>query len=113
MKEQIEEMASIMCRQYNDGKCLVYGKCEDNCSFREDYKRLYNAGYRKQEWISVDERLPETNEEVLVYSSVGKIYTACYIRVDGIEFWFENIDGFREITHWMPLPPPPKENKND
>lgn len=48
MKEQIEEMASIMCRQYNDGKCLVYGKCEDNCSFREDYKRLYNAGYRKQ-----------------------------------------------------------------
>ena len=70
--------------------------------------KIYDAGYRKQEWISVDERLPETNEEVLVYSSVGKIYTACYIRVDGIEFWFENIDGFREITHWMPLPEAPK-----
>lgn len=46
--KQIEEMASILCPQYNNGKCVVYGKCEDNCSFREDYKRLYNAGYRKQ-----------------------------------------------------------------
>ena len=29
---------------------------------------LYNAGYRKQgEWISVAERLPEKNREVLAY----------------------------------------------
>ena len=103
MKKQIEEMAKIMCR------CCSH-KCDDTSGcIVEDYaEAIYNEGYRKQEWISVDERLPETNEEVLVYSSVGKIYTACYIRVDGIEFWFENIDGFREITHWMPLPEAPK-----
>lgn len=97
-EKQIDEMA----RDLENHTCMSQFQAEIAS------KTLYLLGYRKQEWISVDVRLPETNEEVLVYSSVGKIYTACYIRVDGIEFWFENIDGFREITHWMPLPEAPK-----
>ena len=103
MKEHIDEMTKVLVDYTKKNHIMA------SHVILEDYaEQLYNAGYRKQEWISVDERLPETNEEVLVYSSVGKIYTACYIRVDGIEFWFENIDGFREITHWMPLPEGPK-----
>lgn len=37
-------------------------------------KYLYKKGYRKQEWISVEERLPEENEYVLVW--VGKVQVA-------------------------------------
>lgn len=103
MKEHIDEMTKVLVDYTKKNHIMA------SHAILEDYaEQLYEEGYRKQEWISVDERLPETNEEVLVYSSVGKIYTACYIRVDGIEFWFENIDGFREITHWMPLPEAPK-----
>lgn len=29
---------------------------------------LYNAGCRKQEWISVDERMPEPEKEVLIFA---------------------------------------------
>lgn len=105
MSKYITELANDIAKSCPD---LVENGCgNDNCVGCLAFK-LIGLGYQKQEWISVDERLPETNEEVLVYSSVGKIYTACYIRVDGIEFWFENIDGFREITHWMPLPEAPK-----
>lgn len=51
MEKQIEEMARILCRFYTseDDYC---GKCPD-CVVRDEAKRLYNAGYRKQiegEW---------------------------------------------------------------
>lgn len=55
MNEQIEEMARIICRDYNGGVCgLDETSCNYNCEWREIAKHLYNAGYRKQkegEWI--------------------------------------------------------------
>ena len=107
-EKQIEEMASIVCHQYNGGKCLVYGKCEDNCFFREDYKRLYNAGYRKQEWISVDERLPESSDiECLLYLDNGQIAIGWY-HVSAGAFVEGGIAVLNIVTHWMPLPEAPK-----
>lgn len=41
-----------------------------------------------QPWISVKDRLPEPSEKVLTY-------------------------GVKTVTHWMPLPEPPKENNNE
>lgn len=61
------------------------------------------------EWISVKDRLPEENTEVLIYCKtnsgkevffVDKIY---YFR--GLAIW----DCWHgEVTHWMPLPSAPK-----
>lgn len=71
---------------------------------------LYNAGYRKQEWISVDERLPMYGEIVLV-SAINKItgkhewfYLASYDRER--KWWNGALIG--KVTHWMPLPEAPK-----
>ena len=74
--------------------------------------QLTNAlkGYLEQEWISVDERLPMYGELVLV-SSMDKItkkhgwfYLASY---DEERKWW-NGASFGRVTHWMPLPEPPK-----
>ena len=62
----------------------------------------------KGEWTSVDERLPETDKKVLVCYSNGSMDIAKYIRADGFEFWFEETIFTKHITHWMPLPEPPK-----
>ena len=68
---------------------------------------LQNAnGVTVQEWISVEDRLPEDDIDVLAYSSIGeesRIYPACYS--NGV--WFDcvfNATATDTTTHWMPLP---------
>jgi hypothetical protein len=82
---------------------------------------LQMAGYRKQEWISVEERLPTCRELVLVSSmdlstkKHGWFYLARYTNLqnDGVRFddkrWLTEDGGiFGRVTHWMPLPEVPK-----
>lgn len=61
-------------------------------------------------WISVEERLPDGDDKVLV-SYLGYVNIAFY-RWDHV-FELPNtvmIDPHKgNITHWMPLPEPPKE----
>ena len=61
-------------------------------------------------WISVEDRLPEPGVVVLVYSKLGCTYFShrLYNHVDGKPFCIEYSGGW-EVTHWMPLPEPPKE----
>ena len=48
-EKQIEEMARIICRDYNGGICATDGfVCNYNCEWTQIAKHLYNAGYRKQ-----------------------------------------------------------------
>ena len=54
-------------------------------------------------WISVKDKLPEGYIRVLVISAV-KQHVALYMG-DRFVVWGESIKG---VTHWMPLPKPPK-----
>ena len=48
-EKQIEEMARIVCDNYNNGGCEIDGYvCNYRCSHYVDCERLYNAGYRKE-----------------------------------------------------------------
>jgi hypothetical protein len=78
-----------------------------------DYFMGYKEGYEsaKPKWISVNDDLP-----ALVITPC-LIYADGWIRVAdwshdrrGIDWWFY-VDGEYnpEVTHWMPLPEPPKE----
>ena len=66
------------------------------------------------EWISVKERLPEVNKLVLCYRYNPSQYRiGFYIGAN----YTEDVAAFRNtneifsfgVTHWMPLPEPPKE----
>lgn len=106
-EKQIEEMAKtigIPCYKrinaYGDGsqECPSPLPCNE-CTA----ELLYNAGYRKQVWISVEERLPKDAERVLVYGEKGICFATRYKRD-----WMTPMRYNGEITHWMPLPEPPK-----
>lgn len=57
-------------------------------------------------WISVEERLPEENGKYIVCTAKGSVYcTKFSIDVRG-SF---HTDMYTHVTHWMPLPEPPKE----
>lgn len=59
----------------------------------------------QNEWISVKDRLPETRKRVLVFIKKPANYTS--IDTDRIvdDRW---VRWGRYVTHWMPLPEPPK-----
>ena len=73
----------------------VWNECEQRLSKEEP------SG-----WISVEERMPEDSEDVLMY--FGHIYMGFHTS----EGWHfaeegERVGGLRFITHWMPLPKKP------
>jgi hypothetical protein len=66
-------------------------------------------------WISVKDRLPEQDMQILAWSGgLGDIPPFC---TGGYELWNWSIKfspndcRLTGITHWMPLPEPPKEEK--
>ena len=78
---------------------------------------LLDSGVTVQEWISVKDRLPDLiscnagtaySEAVIAWTSGRKAMIAVW---DGID-WIAPFDYWEawgeEITHWMPLPEPPK-----
>jgi hypothetical protein len=138
-KEQIKEMAAYLFK-------FAPILSENNCHYVAE--QAYKDGYRKQEWISVDERLPESGVLCLMccdvkrYDGTHRQYICdgfhaerfkekCYF-TDGEcateyneetdeyyleEGWYEEINNWDEyssiaindtVTHWMPLPEPPK-----
>ena len=94
-------------------------------SFEDVADYLIINGVTVQEWIPVTERLPECDKEVLliVHGWGDRLYyTGCLHRQESERSWLTGIEskasdwkiwGFsylREpmVTHWMPLPQPPK-----
>lgn len=60
-------------------------------------------------WISVEDRLPEDLRDVLVYAEhlTGGVRTVERAYCNQYGDWQE-VNG-KTVTHWMPLPEPPKE----
>lgn len=62
-------------------------------------------------WINVKDRLPENLQCVLVYAQGDRNLTAFF--KNNIFYCYdiksEMLDDIEFVTHWMPLPPPPKE----
>ncbi len=68
------------------------------------------------EWISVEDRLPKKTEDVLVVandivSQFQEVLNCCICpEYENVMWEFLNGEDFPCIvTHWMPLPEPPKE----
>ena len=63
------------------------------------------------EWVSVEERLPNNKQIVLFRQKNGFIYCAEYFAGNSLcsPSWFIDCDCWeaKEVTHWMPLPAPP------
>ena len=73
-------------------------------------------------WISVEERLPEDDIDVLVYAIGNNEESVIAMTSYTHNMHGYNIEGWRspwqyffheyKITHWMPLPEPPKEEEH-
>lgn len=74
----------------------------------------YKNGFRdgKPKWISVKDGLPEQYHSVLTASKCGDWYSIRLGCIDSSGEWSGDLFRTNEVTHWMPLPEPPKEVDN-
>lgn len=102
-------------------------------SLADDVMDIIANGVTVQEWISVDDRLPDSDQDVILctreietygkHYEKKKIYRNIYMGYfDGYEWLTSYCHGCEyifkmnekypnetiEVTHWMPLPQPPK-----
>ena len=128
---QVKGADNLECRevcemQKGSGcKTCPIAKAFDRLAAYED-TGLAPEEVQQMRWIPVEERLPEKQGEYIVFAD-GKVTTDMYIVCDEIERWL-HYDGslnefyidpysskptreppYPKVTHWMPLPQPPKE----
>ena len=105
-----EALAEIEYYNGFSGKTAAVQAVSDACV-------LAVAALREQEqrrWIPVEERLPQNYISVLVYIPTAEplpMVHEAYIGDDG-EWHSSNFYEIEneDVTHWMPLPEPPKED---
>lgn len=89
---------------------VPYVRCEDvNREYAVNW--LMNNGVTVQKWIPVTKQLPKEWEAVLVWSCCGFCEVAVYLGTPGKwrVCWNHAMLDEDTVTHWMPLPEPPKE----
>lgn len=103
----------------------AYARATDNETLAEDIYNWVGKGEPVQEWIPVKDRLPGDEQEVLVIAhgwGERLVYVGSHKRVEAQKSWLTGITNkssewllwgwsyLKEpmVTHWMPLPHPPK-----
>ena len=106
-----EEAIDILRKKYRTvSQCLTVNECREN----NEAIRLAISALSRDRWISVEERLPEMHEEVLICtedygeSELGFAMVAVWDGSDWIDTW-DRRGTIHCVTHWRPLPEPPKE----
>ena len=89
----------------------IKGYKGNDCTFEQGADWLIANGVTLQEWISVEDRLPKPFAPVLVQMPGEEPFPTVrdgFISNDGIwqSAMFRREPG--EVTHWKPMPQPPK-----
>lgn len=115
MTDCISKEAALNLIEHNDKVChyaderyenVVYATTQMIC---KAVAEMPAADFQPVKWISCKERMPEDNDRVLILAKNESVYIAKH-RVFGhfvvsFEYWLDDT----EVTHWMPLPEPPKD----
>lgn len=111
MKEQIEEMRKDLIEIFDE-------EYEKRRMITPDFtaEKMTAKDYRKQEWISVDDRLPTDDKCVLCwyeyyrFGRFNRMYQTYGIGCFENGIWGGEVStGMKcRVIAWMPLPQPPK-----
>lgn len=131
VKRHIKPKADSTLRNMRKDELIEYIRCLENnynvaVSFNENQAKYIESLGALPVWIPVTERLPEIYSPVLIKYLSAQDRTASPDFVDtavmmpgDIWYWWEGDVGDCDIsvsciiTHWMPLPEPPKEEDHE
>lgn len=97
----------------------LIGMVEDN--HKSDYdmalQMAIQALEQEPKWISVSERLPEDEQEILFSTKTGRTHSGKYHDDDSANQWYSHRDKARAwnnvVNAWMPLPEPYKAESEE
>ena len=104
MMSEREQMKKVIEDAFMEDYDLGCDPCAETVA-----KHLCSAGWRKQEWISVEDGLPDEGVDVIVALRIIDRVSVDTDRIYGGKwFGYGAIRGVSYVTHWMPFPEPPK-----
>ena len=102
-----EKLVEILKQAPFEGKVLDEWWWEEKIARIADH--LIAHGVTVQEWISVDERIPQNFVSVLGYmTDAGEFPPVRECYTVGNEFFFPALGDVHPVSHWCELPQPPK-----
>ena len=114
----VELLDDIQVRGEDFTDYEIYGmRLPDTVSNEDVASHLIAHGVTVQEWISVDERLPENDVMVIGYTPCDGFMFVGYYHEEPKYDWkvWRIVTAMRstkvmkkKVTHWTPLPQPPK-----
>jgi len=116
--KKVDGVWTALCN-YGSSPCpVVTQEIIDRLAAYED-TGLAPEEVQQMRWIPVEERLPEESDGMVLFTN-GKAVTSGYrnhmFRMSGEEGIYAPAirkgGGYMRVTHWMPLPEPPKEGTN-
>lgn len=85
-------------------------KSEELIDFFHGTSHVIPTLQNKGEWVSVEDRLPEYNKNVLAFSKRGHTQISCVDSEGKLDdFGLEISNGGDYYTHWQLLPAPPEQ----
>ena len=107
------DMAFTNLRFNKDMSLAHWGDRKDWCLHGHEVEKLIHDAPTIGGWISVKDRMPEPEEKVIIWTKTDCMRYAQYHDDGSNNPWYVYEDDARAwtnvITHWMPLPEPPKE----
>ena len=115
--EQVVEEGNMQIQRLEAVNAELLTKVEQLESKCRQPERDRDAVDAMPRWISVEERLPEEKKEVLCFyigedGTKWRTVGAVVSFLDGgwrLDIYYDDYDCDYVVTHWMPLPEPPKE----
>ena len=87
----------------------IKGYKGNDCTFEQGADWLIANGVTVQEWIPVDEQLPEKFISVLGYmTDAGEFPPVRECYTVGNAFFFPALGDVHPVSHWCEMPQPPK-----
>ena len=110
LTKKVDGVWTALCKYGNSPYPVVTQEIIDRLAAYED------TGFTPEEvqqmrWIPVEERLPKPQENPVIVCDYTGVCLAWYSPTMGWQYR-TGLSGV-DITHWMPLPQPPKEESNE
>ena len=107
LKKAIQERRFVFTyKDLLNDELVVRTVYKDLAEFIQNAPTIYPP---KTKWISVEERLPDDREYVIVAERRGEVSEAFYCS-GGFTLMYDE-DEVALVTHWMPMPEPPEKEE--